>query len=182
LCSRRALALAAILLLTAQTAAGGVYLSKQEGLALAFPDADRIERDTFILTEEQVGAVEELAGSRPESRIVTFHRGMQGPTPLGFAFIDIHEVRTLPEALMVVLTPAGDVRSVAVLAFHEPAEYKPHDRWLRQFEGKDLSPDLYLKRDIHGITGATLTALAATRSVRRTLALWSILLGDTTED
>ncbi len=180
--SSRHLIFATALLLSAPATTAGVYMSKQEGLASAFPDADGIERDTFLLTEGQVAEVEKLAGSAPPSRIVSFHRGMRGGNVQGFAFVDIHEVRTLPEALMVVLTPTGEVRSVRVLAFHEPEEYKAPHRWLVQFEGKGLSPDLRLKREIHGITGATLTSVAVTRSVRRALALYRILLGPGNEE
>ncbi len=175
MCSR-SLIFATALLLSAPAATADVYMSKKEGLASAFPDADGIERDTFLLTDAQVTTVEKLAGSAPSSRIVTFHRGMRGGEVQGFAFVDIHEVRTLPEALMVVLTPTGEIRMVRLLAFHEPEEYKAPDRWLEQFEGKSLSPGLRLKREIHGITGATLTSVAVTRSVRRALALYRILL------
>ena len=36
---------------------------------------------------------------------------------LGYAVIDVHNVRTLPEAFMVVLSPEGEVRSLRLLAF-----------------------------------------------------------------
>ena len=169
-----ALALCTLLSLTA-SARAGVYHSRKEALALAFPRAERVERRSFVLTEEQVDAVEKLARAPLDSSIVTFHLGWRGEELLGYALIDVHSVRTLPEALMIVLTPEGSVRSVRALAFHEPEEYLPPKRWFRQFAGRELGPELQLKRGIHAIAGSTLSARATTRSVRRGLALYQVL-------
>ena len=95
---------------------------------------------------------------------------------LGFAHIDVHNVRTKPEAFLVVLTPEGVVRSVRILAFHEPLDYLPTDRWYTQFEGKSTEDRLLVGRDVHGVVGATLSARAAADGVRRMLAYWQVLL------
>ncbi len=143
---------------------------------MAFPGAERVERRSFVLTEAQAKSVERLARAPLGSRIVTLHVGWQGKALLGYAAIDVHTVRSMSEALMVVLTPNGTVRSVRVLAFHEPPDYLPTQRWFQQFEGRTLGPDLQLKRGVHAIAGATLSARAVTRSVRRTLALYQVLI------
>jgi Na+-translocating ferredoxin:NAD+ oxidoreductase RnfG subunit len=90
--------------------------------------------------------------------------------------IDIHNVRTLPEAFMIVLSPAGEVRSLRVLAFHEPLEYKPTNRWYSQFDNQSIGAPLRVGGDIHGVVGATLSAHATTRGVRRALAYYEVLL------
>ena len=90
----------------------------------------------------------------------------------------MRNVRTLPEALLIVIAPDGSVRSLRVLAFHEPTEYQPSERWLAQMDGKQLGPDLHLKRAIHTIAGATLSSQAVTRSVRTALALYQVLLAN----
>jgi Na+-translocating ferredoxin:NAD+ oxidoreductase RnfG subunit len=87
-------------------------------------------------------------------------------------------VRTHPEAFLVVLSPEGSVRSLRVLAFHEPLEYLPPGRWYEQFGGKSLADALRVGGDVHGIVGATLTAQATTRGVRRALALYQVLYGE----
>ena len=66
------------------------------------------------------------------------YRGYRGSELLGYAFIDVHNVRTHPEAFLVVLSPEGAVESLRVLAFHEPLEYMPTDRWYEQFQEKSL--------------------------------------------
>jgi hypothetical protein len=170
------LVLVAAVLSAAAPALGKVFLSKSEGLALAFSDASRIESRTHVLTGAQLERVEALARAPLDSKLVTVHRGLRGEEVLGFAFLDVHTVRTLPEALLVVLTPAGTVRSLRVLAFHEPPEYLPSERWLGQFQGLAPGARLRLQREVDGIAGATLSARAATRGVRRALALFEVLV------
>jgi hypothetical protein len=69
-----------------------------------------------------------------------------------------------------------------MLAFYEPEEYLPAERWLRQFDQKALSPDLQLRRDIHGIAGATLTSHAVTSGVRKVLAFFRVLIHEGAEN
>jgi len=162
--------------LPAAVAQAKVFHSKEEALALAFPNAEQVETRTFFLTEEQVQQVANLATTPVESKLVTFYVGHKGGQPLGYAFIDTNIVRTLPETFLIVLSPAGIVEKLFVLAFYEPQEYLPSERWLRQFEQKTLNPDLQLRRDIHGIAGSTLSARAVTSGVRRALALFRMLI------
>ena len=153
-----------------------VFYSRSEALALAFPDADHIDDESVLIGDEQAQKIEELAKSHLESRIVRIYRGYRGKDLLGYAFIDVHNVRTMPEAFLVVLSPEGDVRELRVLAFHEPLEYMPSARWYEQFEQKNLAAPLRLGSDVHGIVGATLSARATTEGVRRALALYQVVV------
>ena len=153
-----------------------VLYAKNEALQLIFPEADSIEPQAVFLTAQQAARVEELARSPLESQLLTVHVGRKGNETLGYAFLDIHVVRTQPEALFVVLTPQGNVDSVLIVAFHEPLEYMPSDRWQAQFPGKTLTPDLQVKRAIAPISGATLSAHAMTDAVRRALAVYQVAL------
>jgi hypothetical protein len=167
------LLLAAALLL-ASGARGEVFASANEALAAAFPGA-RIEKRAVLLSEEQVLAVEQRAQAKLESRIATLHTAWQGDRVLGYAFVDVHQVRTLPEALLVVISPEGRVVQTRMLAFHEPHDYLPPARWLKQFEQRELTPELRVGGTVHGIAGATLSTRAVTNSVRRALALYEVL-------
>ena len=160
----------------AVSAQGKVFFSQSEALELAFPDAEKVSSNTFVLDEDQVAQIESLAKCELDSRLVKIYTGMREGKVLGYALIDIHNVRTLPEAFMVVLSPGGEVRSLRVLAFHEPLEYKPTDRWYRQFDNRSIEAPLRVGGDVHGVVGATLSARATTRGVRRALAYYEVLL------
>ncbi len=165
----------ALALLAATPARATVYASQAEALAEAFPDAERIERRSVALSDEQAAEVERLSGAPLESRLVTLHTALRGDAPLGYAWIDVHVVRTHPEALLVVLLPDGSVRSLRVLAFYEPTEYQPPERWLAQFVGERAATPGASGR-VHAVAGSTLSSRAATRSVRRALALFRVLV------
>jgi len=175
--SRLIAALVALLLADgATTAAAKVHYARNEALQLAFPDTDRVESKNFFLTDEQKSQVEELAKAPLESKLVTVHIGEKGGAPIGWAFIDTQLVRTLPETLLVVVAPDGTVAKLLLLAFYEPPEYEAPERWLEQFPGRKLDRELRVDRDIHGIAGSTLTSHAVTAAVRRSLALYQVLI------
>lgn len=181
----RLISLVAALVLTSVAAPSlaEVFLSKQEALEMAFPGADAIDRESVALSDEQAAQVEKASQAALESRLVTLYKGVKDGEVLGYALIDVHMVRTLPEAFMVVLSKEGEVRSVRILAFYEPPEYRPSDRWLKQFEGRRVEPGtesqasvLRLGKGIHGIAGSTLSARAVTGGVRRSMALYQLLV------
>ena len=151
-------------------------LTQDEALALAFPGA-RIERMTAFLDEAMLSEASQLAGPgvEVESAVVSYYVAYQGDAPVGVAYFDAHRVRTLPQVLMIVVTPAGRVTRIETVSFREPPEYRAPDGWLRQFDGHSLTDRLSLRGDIAPMTGATLTAGAATRAARRALALHSVI-------
>lgn len=157
-------------------ASAKVFASQNQALREAFPDATRIERDTKVLLGAEFERVKDLTKDDRPAKVVVIHTAYRDDTILGYAHIDVHNVRTKPEAFMVVLTPDGVVRSVRVLAFHEPLDYLPTDRWYAQFEGKTREDRMRVGGDIHGVVGATLSAQAASDGVRRMLAYFEVLL------
>lgn len=171
---RLAAALLAVVL--ASPAGAKVFHSRQEALEIAFPEADRIEKETLILSQEQADAVAAAARAPVESKLVTIFTAWKGGSVLGYAHIDVHTVRTHPSALMVVWTPEGRVRSVRILAFHEPLDYLPADKWYEQFSGKSGEDPLRVGGDVHGVVNATLSTRVAADSVRRALAYHAVLI------
>ena len=152
-------------------------LTQDEVLALAFPEADRVERRTAYLTTPQLSQARSLAGTgvAVESEIVTYYVAIQGGRPLGVAYFDAHRVRTLPEVLMVVVGTDDRIRRIEVLRFREPPDYLPPQVWLERFSGQVLDDELSLKGSIPRLTGATLTAGAVTNAARRLLALHQVV-------
>jgi Na+-translocating ferredoxin:NAD+ oxidoreductase RnfG subunit len=176
-CSR-ALALAALVWACAPGAvvAQG-FLTQDEALRLAFPEPATIERHTAFLDEKELEQVRELAGPGVEmdQAVVTYYVGAREGAPLGAAYFDVHRVRTLPEVLMIVVTPEEKIERIEVLKFSEPPEYRAAPQWIAQFQGRALGDDLSLKGAIRNMTGASLTSQAVTRAARRVLALQRVI-------
>ena len=150
-----------------------VLLTQEQALEGAFGHGAGVERVAVYLTDAQRRRASELAGPdvKIEVGFVARYVGSKDGRPLGVAYFDTHLVRTLPETILVVVSPDGSVDRVEILSFAEPEEYLPRKRWTDLFHGKKLDDDLRLRRGVHGISGATLSAEAATQAVRRVLAL-----------
>lgn len=157
---------------------GKVFYAREEVQELAFPQATRMEPLEFFLTSEQRATIERLSREPLESDFVTAYAGYRADELIGYAFIDTHQVRTLPETFLVVVDAAGLVTDTHVLAFYEPLEYLPADRWLGQYRGRRLEADLEVGNRIAGITGATLTAEAINGGIRRALAIYAVLIAE----
>jgi len=170
----RSVAAAAAWLATCSSGAK-VLLTPEEALKLAFPGA-AIERRTAYLTPEQQKTAQKLSGDdEVPSALVTYYVGTKDGDLVGTAYFDTHTVRTMPETIMVVVDPAEAIARIEVLSFSEPEEYLPKPHWYEQFQGRPLDDELSMKRGIHAVTGATLTARATTDAARRVLALHKAL-------
>ncbi|BCX87919.1 hypothetical protein MIN45_P0286 [Methylomarinovum tepidoasis] len=152
-----------------------VYYSKQEAMALAFGKEVAVEMKTLFLTEAQRRAIERLARVKLESSLYTLYVGKRDGRIVGYAAIETHTVRTKPETLLIVLDANGELKQVEVLAFHEPPEYQPPQRWFARLRDVPLD-DLRLGAGIDGISGATLSSRAALDSVRKVLALYRVAI------
>lgn len=150
--------LAAAILLPARAANGQLGGKEAAALRAVFPDAERIEAKDVLLTDDMVRRIEGLARARVKERLVTFYTALRGGAVTGYAVIHAHVVRTKRETLSIAFEPDGRIRTIQVLAFLEPEEYRPADRWLAQFRGKGAGDRLATGQDIAPITGATLTA------------------------
>ncbi len=160
------------------SASGQVFLTQEEALQLAFPEATNVQRSTAFLDDDQLQTARRLAGSavRLDQRIVTYYVGRRDGRSLGVAYFDAHRVRTMREVTMVVVSPEETIDRVEVLSFLEPPEYRAPGRWVEQLFGKPLTDDLAVGRGVVNLTGATLTAGALTRAARRVLALHQVVL------
>ena len=154
---------------------GQSVLTQEEALALAFPDAEGIERHTAYLSGAELARAAAGEGVAVETRVVTYYLALRSERPMGVAYFDVHRVRTLPEVLMVVVGTDDRIRRLELLRFQEPPDYRPPAAWLQLFRGRELDSQLSLKGSVVKLTGATLTADAVTDAARRMLALHQIV-------
>lgn len=155
-----------------------VLVTQEKALAEAFPGATVARHDAF-LTDAQAKRVEDLAGSPPSTRVVAYYGATKDGKAAGTAFFDTHLVRTLPETVMIVVDPQGQIVKTEVLSFDEPPEFLPKPRWFELFRGRRLDNDLAAGRGLPVVTGATLTSRAVAAAVRRALALHAVLIAPT---
>jgi len=182
--SRRAFALglmthAAGLLPSEVQAQEGVFLTEAAAPAAVFPRATDFERTIVPSTPELRAQIQTRLGAlRPslwEEEYVIFtakHRAML----LGYGVIVEEIGKHQPITFIVGVRPDGKVAEVAIMAYREPygGEVR-YPRFLAQYTGKTLRDPLLPYRDIHNITGATLSCQSIGQGVRKALALVHVL-------
>jgi hypothetical protein len=160
--------------LAAQAAGAKTYLTQEQAIARAFPAGTQVVRETFFLSAAQIADVRRSEGDFAQELVIRYV-GIRGGAIAGYAYFDAHRVRTLPETIMVVVTPAARIERVEILSFAEPEDYLPRPRWLDQFRGQKLDGELSLRGAIRPITGASLSGRSIVNASRRLLALHQVL-------
>jgi transcriptional regulator of nitric oxide reductase len=163
----------------------GVFLKGDAAPRAVFPDADRIERQEIHATDDLRAQIRaELDGTTPsiwEAEYVAF-KVWHGETLLGRAFLVEEIGKHRPITFVVGVRPDGHVQDVAVVAYREAygGEIR-HKRFLTQYRGKDVRDSLQPRQVITNIAGATLSVNAASRAVKKALALAAVTSNQASE-
>lgn len=168
-----AISILTLVLLAPFGARATVFMTQQQALDSAFPRGTAVERQTKFLTGQQVAQVRNAGAETSE--LVVRYIGRQNGQVVGYVYFDAHRVRTLPETIMLVVTPAGVISRVEILSFKEPQDYLPKRRWLDQLHGRRLDAELSLRRAIRPISGASLSGRAIVDASRKVLAIHGAL-------
>lgn len=175
--ARRSVSSAALLVvLSVQPGrADEVYLTWAEAPAAVFADADRfVQRQVESTPDFRARVRARLAGVEPSCwedryRIATAYRG---GTAIGDA-IEVEEVGKHRRITFVVgIAPSDEVVDVAVMAYREAYGGEVRSkRFLGQYRGKHAKDALAPGVDIRNLTGATLSARAIGRGVKKAIAV-----------
>ena len=157
----------------------GRFLTEATAPAAVFPQATTFERTVVPSTPELRAHMQTQLGTlrpslwEPEYIIFT---AKQRAMLLGYGVIVEEIGKSLPITFIVGVRPDGKVAEVAVMAYREPygGEVR-YPRFLVQYTGKTLRDPLLPYRDIHNITGATLSCQSIGQGVRKALALVHVL-------
>lgn len=166
-----------LLLISALAAAPAkTFFSHKQALKANFGAKVATSKHTHYWTKEQRARVAKLVGVSKVQDVRSYQAAYIAKTPIGkvpntdTAWFDKRIVRTKAQEVMLVIDAKGVIKDLVVCVFDEPIKYKPSDKWYAQYKGLKLDNDLQLKKDIHGVSGATLTARSTTSAVRELLA------------
>ena len=153
-----------------------VYLTKKQALEIAFPGVDRVDREKKWLTDEQREKIGNIAHRKVEDKRITYYVGKKGGKPTGYMVIDNVIGKSFPITFMVVLNVDGTVRDVEIMVYREPRGWEVrYKSFLDQYLGRNAESDF---REIHSITGATLSVNGVTRGVQKAVAAYKVLYLD----
>lgn len=152
-----------------------IFYSKNEAMELAFGKGAQIESLSLFPDDDEIAKIQGFAKTKLDSGLFTFYVGKEQGKITSYAAIETSTVRTKPETLMIVLTADGQLRDVYMLAFHEPPEYQPPQRWFENLYKRPLA-DMDFNKGVDGISGATLSARSALTSIRKVMAMYEVMI------
>lgn len=149
-----------------------VFLTEEAALKTVFPGADKVIRETRVLSPGEKQRIEARLGWVLNESSVTVHRGFKDGAPQGQAMITEEIGKFKPITFIVKVTNEGRVERVEIMTYREAvgAEVR-RQRFARQFKGKTARDPLRINRDILNVTGATLSVQAVTAGVKKVLIL-----------
>jgi thiamine biosynthesis lipoprotein ApbE/Na+-translocating ferredoxin:NAD+ oxidoreductase RnfG subunit len=172
------LAAAAALVLRPALGHAVVYMSREEALRSLMPEAEGFREELVSLNHAQREQLASLINGRVSESEVTFHVGEQAGRVVGYATVLNVIGKEQPITFMVAVSPDGAVRGVHVLTYRESQGSEIRSkRFLEQFAGKTLAAPLKLGRDVHGISGASLSSRSTAYAVKKALALAAVVYG-----
>ena len=149
-----------------------LYLTKEEALRLALPEAQDIRVEEIHLQPEQQQRVQQKVDEPIEGDAFIFYVGRHHNQVDGYAYITDKKGRHRPITFIVGLKPDCSVREVAIMIYREPRGYEVQEkRFLRQYRNKTMQDPIAVYRDIKNISGATISAHSVSAGVREAVAL-----------
>lgn len=153
-------------------------VTPEKALKNIYPGAEIVVKN-HVINDAQKSEIEKRSGVKQDSKLVSFYQVMEQGQIKAYGYVDVHVVRTQPEAVMYVINKSARIEDVKILSFREPAEYIAPERWLKTFQYKSLENNrIVLRDDVSAISGATMTARAVTNNCRKALAIWQVVYGE----
>jgi Na+-translocating ferredoxin:NAD+ oxidoreductase RnfG subunit len=151
-----------------------------QALRQIYPDAAEFKKEIVNLSDQQQQAIAKKAqvsfdgGHMVQLTMYTAYADAQ---VIGHALEDIVIGKWGPIHYLVGISPQGAVVQTVVLDYQEirgrPIAKK---RFLKQYTGKSINDPLQLKKDIDGITGATISSRSMTDGVRKLLHAFDVIM------
>jgi len=159
----------------------GIFLSEEQAPAAVFGYDASFSRQVIAATPALRDSMRQSLGkvepSIWEDEYVAF-KATHGETLLGYALIVEEIGKHRPITFVVAVRPDGTVNDVAVMTYREAygGEVKSR-RFLNQYRSKSVHDPLQAPNDIKNIAGATLSVDAASRAVKKAMAVAHAALG-----
>lgn len=159
----------------------GLFLTEAQAPHAVFADADTFARQEVTASPEMRERMRAILGATEpsvwEDQYVVF-KATRGDTIAGYAIIVEEIGKHRPITFIVGVRPDGSVSDVAVMAYREAyGGDVRRKRFLTQYRDKNAKTGLQTNGDIQNIAGATLSVDAASRAVKKALAVAHVAFG-----
>lgn len=151
-------------------------VSPIDAMKSVFGEKCSVAKKNTLLNHTQAAEVQKAAQLKLETKIYRFYTATTGGKTVGHGILITRQVRQKDASVLYMITPAGTIAAIEIIAFNEPPEYIPQPAYIDQFRGKSSSDTLRVGKDIPTISGATLSARNITDGARLALALYNVII------
>lgn len=137
----------------------------------SFSKKSQVTKRQFNLNTKQIKVLQNKAKAKLDSNIVRLYTVKSGNLVEGYGVLVIKIVRSKMAALLYIIDTQEKIKSIEIVAFKEPHEYKPKKSWQSLFKGKSKEDNLFAGKGLPTISGATLSARAIADASRIALAV-----------
>jgi len=167
-----------IALLTPLLSHAEMIISPFKVMKAEFSEKATVVKGNKLLNNKQAAQVQSTAKVKLSTKIYRTFTASVDSKPVGYGILVSQKVRTKKAAMLYLFSPKGEMLSSEVIAFNEPTEFIPSEKWLSQFDNTTSSNRLQIGKDIPTITGATMSARCVADSARIARAVFDVLYGE----
>ena len=94
-------------------------------------------------------------------------------TTIAYAFLDNVKGKSMPITFMVIMNLDGSIKNSAIIKYREACGGEiGNKRWLQQFIGKNNDSKYEIRKEIDGITGATISVHSVSKGIKKIAILY----------
>jgi len=134
-----------------------------------------ISKKNKLLNAQQASQVSKLARAKLKTKIYRIFKITKDGKSIAYGVLTLNKMRSKDAAILFIINLKGEIISVQTVAFNEPPEFAPSQKWQELFLSKNISNTLRVGKDIPTLTGATLSARGYAQGARIALAVFEVL-------
>ena len=115
--------------------------------------------------------LQQNAKAKMDSNKIRFYVVKKDKLVQGYGVLVVQRVRTKKAAILYLVNKDMQIKSVEIIQFQEPSEYKPNQAWIDVFKDKVKEDNLFSGKGIPTISGATMSARAIADASRIALSI-----------
>lgn len=152
-----------------------LLINPYDAIKATYGDDVSVVKKNIMLKGYQAKTISKKTKVKLKTKIYRSFIVSKNDKTIAHAIIMVNKIRTKNAVVLYMIDINDTLRSVEIIAFNEPPEFMPNDKWLAQFDEKTSQDTLRLQRDISTITGATLSARSLTQNARLALGIVEIV-------
>ena len=164
------------LLLFALPLSAKMLISPIDAMKAIYGANSEVSKKNILLSKAQASKIEQESQVKLDTKIFRFYRATNANKLLGYGILINKKVRSKNAVVLYFISTDAVLKSIEIIAFNEPTEYMPSEKWNSQFKDIATTKMLRLSKDIPTITGATLSARSITDSSRVAFAFYNEVL------